>query len=115
MLNETLCNEDRLQQANLAQVDFFMKRLLSFHRIPVEVYEKLIDLREEEEEIERQSKSKQKKDEEIEEQNFFLQNDENDPTANEGEGYDELESNEIVNDDLRIEISSFNYETQLQR
>ena len=37
-----------------------MKRLLYFKRLPVDVYEKLLELREEEETIERERKSKQK-------------------------------------------------------
>ncbi len=48
MMNETFCNEDNLKQAHLAQVDFYIKRLFAFNRISVDVYEKLISLRDEE-------------------------------------------------------------------
>ena len=48
MLNETLCNEDNLKQAHLAQVDFYIKRLLGFNRLSVDVFEKLMALRDEE-------------------------------------------------------------------
>ena len=48
MLNESLCNEDHQKQAHLTQVDFYIKRLFSFNRLSVEVYEKLLALRDEE-------------------------------------------------------------------
>lgn len=46
MMNESLCNEDYLKQAHLSQVDFCIKRLFSFNRLPVDVFEKLMALRE---------------------------------------------------------------------
>jgi hypothetical protein len=47
MLNESLCNEDNQKQAHLTQVDFYIKRLFSFNRLPLDVYQKLMLLREE--------------------------------------------------------------------
>ena len=47
MLNETLCNEDNIKQAHMAQVDFYMKKLLSFQRLSLDIYTKLRALREE--------------------------------------------------------------------
>lgn len=41
MLNETLCNEDNIKQAHMAQIDFHMKKLLSFNRISLDIYTKL--------------------------------------------------------------------------
>ena len=38
MLNETLCNEDKIKQAHMTQVDFYMKKLLSFQRLPLDFY-----------------------------------------------------------------------------
>lgn len=49
MLNETLCNEDNIKQAHLTQVDFFMRRLLSFQRLSLDIYKKLQALRDEDE------------------------------------------------------------------
>ena len=47
MLNETLCNEDNIKQAHMAQVDFLMKRLLSLQRLSLDIYIKLNSLRDE--------------------------------------------------------------------
>ena len=49
MLNETLCNEDNIKQAHLSDIDQKMKHLLSFKRLSLDIYTKLIDLREEDE------------------------------------------------------------------
>lgn len=94
MMNETLCKEDNIKQAHLAQVDFYIKRLLYFKRLPVDLYEKLIDLREEEEMIEKERKSKSKSiDDMIDEStNFFLQNDKVDTQLKQGEGFDEFDN-----------------------
>jgi hypothetical protein len=51
MMNESLCNEDHLRQAHLSQVDFYIRRLFSFNRLPVDVFEKLMALREEDGEL----------------------------------------------------------------
>ena len=47
MLNETLCNEDNIKQAHMAQVDFLMKRLLSLQRLSLDIFIKLNSLRDE--------------------------------------------------------------------
>jgi len=85
MLNETLCNEDNVKQAHLAQVDFYVKRLFSFNRIAVDIYEKLSSLREEEALFEPKAETlKSDLDAFMDgESNFFLQA--------EGEAYDEVE------------------------
>ena len=41
MLNESLCDEVKQKQAHLAQVDFYVKKLLGFKRISVDIYVKL--------------------------------------------------------------------------
>ena len=43
----------------MAQVDFFVKRILSFSRLPVHIYEMLTEMRDEEE-LFRKSKVKQR-------------------------------------------------------
>ncbi len=45
MMNESLCNEIQQQQAHLGQVDFYVRKLFSFNRLPVDVYEKVMALR----------------------------------------------------------------------
>lgn len=94
MLNETLCNEDNIKQAHLAQVDFYIKRLIYFKRLPVDLYEKLLDLREEEEKIEKERRSKSKSIDSMmdDSTNFFLQNDKVDTDLKQGEGFDEFEN-----------------------
>ena len=45
-MNESLCDDDELRMAHMGQIDFFIKRLFSFNRLPVDVFEKLLALRE---------------------------------------------------------------------
>jgi len=72
MMNESLCNEDHLRQAHLSQVDFYIKKLFSFNRLPVDVFEKLMALREEDGELKKQEASNDM-DKFLEgEANFFL-------------------------------------------
>ena len=87
MMNESLCNEDLLRQAHLTQVDFYIKRLFAFNRLPVDVYEKLMILREEDGQT---AASMQAPDANSAEMNFFLSD--IDLTTKEGEGYDEIET-----------------------
>ena len=47
MLNESLCDEVKQKQAHLGQVDFYVKKLLGFKRISVDIYVKLQALKEE--------------------------------------------------------------------
>lgn len=61
-MNESLCNDDHLRQAHLSQVDFYIKRLFSFNRLPVDVFEKLMALREEDGELATSSKEESKDD-----------------------------------------------------
>lgn len=102
-MNESLCNEVQLKQAHMSQVDFYIKRLFSFNRLPVGVFEKLMALREEDGDIEvseaTTSKSKVKPavsdplvNNFIEGQaNFFLSEGTGlDLSLKEGEGYDEI-------------------------
>lgn len=51
MMNEALCNEDQQHQAHLGQVDFYVRKLFSFNRLPVDVFEKVMALREEDGEL----------------------------------------------------------------
>ena len=75
MLNETLCNEDNIKQAHMASVDFYMKKLLSFQRLSLDIYIKLQALREEDETDDRLKFLKKLKDDKSghEEENFFLE------------------------------------------
>lgn len=77
MMNESLCNEDHLRQAHLSQVDFYIRRLFSFNRLPVDVFEKLMTLREEDGELIVNTDGNPKKDDMNKfldgEANFFLQ------------------------------------------
>lgn len=47
MLNESLCDEVKQKQAHLGQVDFYVKKLLGFKRISVEIFVKLEALKKE--------------------------------------------------------------------
>ena len=109
-MNESLCNEDHLRQAHLSQVDFYIRRLFSFNRLPVDVFEKLMALREEDGELNVQDGIKDDMNKFLEgEANFFLQ----EPGAEaggldlqlkDGEGYDEVETvqkkkNQLNDDD----------------
>ncbi|CDW71563.1 nucleic acid helicase [Stylonychia lemnae] len=115
MMNETLCNEDNLKQAHLAQVDFFIKRLFSFNRISVDVFEKLNGLREEDKRFQPVDSVKDapKKDD-LEmfmegDGNFFMEEETKNTQSlsKEGEGYDEVDNFEgeeqtiISNSDLK--------------
>jgi len=73
MMNESLCNEDHLRQAHLSQVDFYIRRLFSFNRLPVDVFEKLLALREEDGELISKDATKDDMNKFLEgEANFFL-------------------------------------------
>jgi hypothetical protein len=95
MMNESLCNEDHLKQAHLSQVDFYIKKLFSFNRLPVDVFEKLMALREEDGELQKKN-GQNEMDKFLDgEANFFLQDGvegQIDLNLKEGEGYDELET-----------------------
>ena len=77
MFNETLCNQDNIKQAHMSDIDQKMKNLLSFQRLSLDIYTKLIDLREEDESKDTMSylKKQQKltNDNGLEEDNFFLE------------------------------------------
>ena len=90
MLNETLCNEDNIKQAHMASVDFYMKKLLSFQRLSLDIYTKLQALRDEDESDDRMKFLKKLKDDKTgaEEENFFL--DEELEDAKNGKGYEEM-------------------------
>lgn len=123
-MNESLCNEDKQKQAHLDQVDFYIKRLFSFNRLPVDVFEKLMALREEDGEFLVQQTSKAPstnsglkdqimteisgtQSQEVDkfadgEGNFFLQSQnansgDLDLNLKEGEGYDEVEATNQAN------------------
>ena len=49
MLNESLCDEDKQKLAHLSQVDFYLKKLMSFNRLSVDIFVKLEALRTEDE------------------------------------------------------------------
>jgi hypothetical protein len=95
MLNETLCNEDNIKQAHLAQVDFFMKKLLGFQRLSLDIFIKLQALRDEDDSGDRlQFLKKQQMLKELgtEETNFFLEEEIED--ARNGKGYEEVQIEE---------------------
>ena len=48
-LNESLCDEDKQKLAHLCQVDFYLKKLMSFNRLSVDIFVKLEALRQEDE------------------------------------------------------------------
>jgi hypothetical protein len=90
MLNETLCNEDKIKQAHMSQVDFYMKKLLSNQRLSLDFYKKLNILREEDDSNDRMKFLKKLKDDAgNEEDNFFV--DEEVEDAKNGKGYEELD------------------------
>lgn len=96
-MNESLCDEDKLKQVHLTQVDFFIKQLFSVNRLPVDIFEKLMDLRQEEED-QRSKSTKLESDTENEDANFFLDGHE-EVKLGEGENYeeeDEQDTKEIV-------------------
>jgi len=99
MLNESLCNEDYLKQAHLSQVDFCIKRLFAVNRLPVDVYEKLMDLRERDPDFMRKDPVQSDKFLQDGDANFFL--------SEPGQGYEELEGNPVhaQEDDLPPEGS----------
>lgn len=110
-MNKTLCDEDNLRQAHLAQVDFLIKRLFSFNRISVDIFEKLSALREEDERLGRankffeDSKATSEQDE-IDrfmqgEGNMFMDDDTKQATVKlqAGEGYQEIEGCDDDQDD----------------
>lgn len=94
MLNETLCNEDNIKQAHMAQVDFYMKKLLSFQRLSLDIYTKLQALRVEDVSDDRMQFLKKLKDDQTgtEEENFFLEDELED--ARNGKGYEEINMDE---------------------
>lgn len=47
MLNESLCDEDKQKLAHLCQVDFYLKKLMGFNRLSVDIFVKLEALRNE--------------------------------------------------------------------
>ena len=96
-MNESLCNEDHLRQAHLSQVDFYIRRLFSFNRLPVDVFEKLMALREEDGELLAQDGTKNDMNKFLDgEANFFLLDSAStgglDLQLKDGEGYDEVET-----------------------
>jgi hypothetical protein len=92
MLNETLCNEDNIKQAHLAQVDFYFKKLLNFQRLSLDIYIKLQALRDEDDSQDRVNFIKRQKMENSEEDNFFLEEEIED--AKNGKGYEEVQIEE---------------------
>jgi hypothetical protein len=91
MLNETLCNEDNIKQAHLAQVDFYFKKLLNFQRLSLDIYIKLQALRDEDDSNDRKNfltKQKALIASDDEEANFFLEDEIED--ARLGKGYEEV-------------------------
>ena len=91
MLNETLCNEDNIKQAHMTQINFYMKKLLGFQRMTLDLYAKLQALRSEDESDDRSKFYKLKYNNGDEEDNFFLQDElEN---AAKGNGYEEINMN----------------------
>jgi len=94
MMNESLCNEDLLRQAHLSQVDFYVRKLFSFNRLPVDVFEKLMALREEDGELNQTEETKDDLNKFLDgESNFFLQEPNPiDLQIKEGEGYEEVET-----------------------
>ena len=83
----------------MAQVDFYMKKLLSFQRLSLDIYTKLQALREEDDTDDRIALLKKFKDDKTgnEEENFFLE-DELD-NAKQGKGYEEINMDEDGNVD----------------
>lgn len=72
MLNESLCDEVKQKQAHLAQVDFYVKKLLSFKRISVDIYVKLQALKEEDSMKDNRKVLEAMNKQELGEENFFL-------------------------------------------
>lgn len=109
MMNESLCDDDEQRMAHMGQIDFFIKRFFSFNRLPVDVFEKLLALRQDDgdtfvdEVLDKAAKEKDgasqckpatSEEENAKkfaagEENFFLQEA---APFKEGEGYDEIDA-----------------------
>ena len=62
-----------MRQAHLSQVDFYVRKLFSFNRLPVDVFEKLMALREEDGELNQTEETKDDLNKFLDgESNFFL-------------------------------------------
>ena len=121
MMNETLCNEDNQKQAHLAQCDFYIKRLFAFNRLPVNVFEKLMSLRDEDgdnggvvvktdEQGVKRDPFKAEKEQVADpfmkgEMNFFLQ--EEQAEVKEGAEYDEVDNIQEENDVTGLSQDTF--------
>lgn len=90
MLNETLCNEDNIKQAHLSEIDTQMFNLLEVNRLSLDIYMKLVLLKEEDESKMRKVYPKTLKNDNtgVEEENFFLEEELED--ARKGIGYEEV-------------------------
>jgi len=72
-LNESLCNEDKFKQAHLGQLKHLMSVILDQQRLSLDVFQKLMILRDEDTKAERHTFIKKLKDMQgNEEDNFFL-------------------------------------------
>ena len=75
-------------------MDFYVRKLFSFNRLPVDVFEKLMALREEDGELNQSEENKDDMNKFLDgESNFFLQESQPlDLQIKEGEGYEEVET-----------------------
>lgn len=75
-------------------MDFYVRKLFSFNRLPVDVFEKLMALREEDGELNQREENKDDMNKFLDgESNFFLQESQPlDLQIKEGEGYEEVET-----------------------
>lgn len=94
MLNESLCDDVKQKQAHLGQVDFYVKKLISFKRISVDIYVKLQALKaEDSRQDNRKLLETLNKTAADEEENFFL-TEEDKNQLDEGKGFEDVNMNE---------------------
>ena len=76
MFNETMCREDNIKQAHMMNIDKEMQNLLSFRRLPLDVYKKLKWLEDEasaSRPVSFKTKTREDEDRECNDANFFLE------------------------------------------
>ena len=93
MLNESLCDEVKQKQAHLGQVDFYVKKLLGFKRISVDIFVKLQALKEEDALQDNKKMLETLNKQADDEENFFL-TEEDKTLLDEGKGFEDVTMND---------------------
>ena len=93
MLNESLCDEDKQKSAHLGQVDFYVKKLLSFKRISINIYVKLQALKAEDQRQDNRKLLETLNKTTDDEENFFLTEDDKN-VLDDGKGFEDVNMND---------------------